>query len=83
MTATIHPLIDGALYSDPRVKRQQIVEDMASRLRQGETFRNEADSIKSLMACDRWSAFQILNCVDDARQVAAQEVVAEIMEGKV
>ncbi|XUM21012.1 hypothetical protein ACRAVF_26990 [Bradyrhizobium oligotrophicum S58] len=79
MTVILFPLIDGALYSDPRAQRQQIVEEMARRLLIGEAFRNEADALKSLLQAQRWSAFQILNCIDDARQVAAQDLVAQVM----
>lgn len=79
MTVIVFPLIDGALYADPRAQRQQIVEDMARRLVAGDVFRDEADAIKSLLQAQRWSAFQILNCIDDARQAAAQFEVARIM----
>lgn len=80
MSATIIPLINGALYGDPKGRRQQIVEEMADRLLEGDAWRDKADSLMSLMSTDRWSSFLIIRCVDEARQVAEQiGVVAKCM----
>ncbi len=88
MTATIHPLIDGALYSDPRTRRQQLVEAMAADLVRWDAWRDEGDAFRSLVyaqasdGSQKYSSFEVGTCIDDARQAAAQTIVADQMEDR-
>ncbi len=73
-------LLDGPIsVSGALSKRQRLVSDMAAVLLQFDAFRNQSDSWWTLSNCRRWSTFDILNCLDDARQVAMQETVAKVM----
>lgn len=74
------PLIDGGLSQVP-LSRAQVVELMAADLERLDAFRSEADAIRALMGLKLYSTFEIMTCVDDARQAAMQIVVArEISE---
>jgi hypothetical protein len=85
MPATIIPLIDGALYGDPRTRRQQMVEAMAADLARWDAWRIEQDAFRALVwATDddgrqKYSSFDVATCLADARQAAAQTIVAEEM----
>ena len=71
-------LIDGGLSQHP-LPRSQVVALMAADLLRLDAFRNEADAIRALMALRLYTTFEIMTCVDDARQAAAQEIVAKEM----
>lgn len=71
------PLIDGSLLAR-RESRNDVVARMASDITKYDAFRNEGDAIRSLMSAG-YSPFDVLRYVDDARQVAMQEVVAAEM----
>jgi len=79
MTATVIPLIDGSLYSDPRTRRQALVEQMAADLVRWDAFRNEGDALRSLIFSERYTSFDVVTCLDDARQAAEQTLVAQVM----
>jgi hypothetical protein len=71
------PLIDGPLAPQSE-GRDDLVRRMAADLVTYDAFRVEADAIRSLMA-KGYSSFAVLRFVDDARQVAMQEIVAAEM----
>lgn len=60
-------------------KRQRLVSDMAQALLKYDAFRNEADAFWTLQNREMWSTYDIIVCIDDARQVAMQEIVAKEM----
>lgn len=68
-------LIDGGLSQQPP-SRSQVVALMGADLVRLEAWRSEADAIRALIALKLYSTFEIMTCVDDARQAAAQEIVA-------
>lgn len=69
-------LLDGPIsVSGALSRRQRLVSDMAQVLLQYEAFRNEDDAFRTLFNRKKWSTFDIMACVDDARQVGFQEVV--------
>lgn len=70
-------LIDGSM-TDPAARREQVVARMAKDLIAYDAFRIEADAIRALMSRE-YSPFDVLRFVDDARQVAMQEIVAKEM----
>jgi len=73
-------LLDGPIsVSGALSRRQRLVSDMAQALLKYDAFRNEADAMRCLLVQRRWSTFDVLACLDDARQVAMQEMVAEAM----
>lgn len=73
-------LLDGPIsVSGALSRRQRLVSDMAQVLLKYDAFRSEADAQRCLFALKRWSSFDILACMDDARQVAMQETVAGVM----
>lgn len=65
-------LIDGGLTQQP-LSRAQVTALMADDLIRLDAWRSEADAIRALMALKLYSTFEIMTCVDDARQAAAQE----------
>ena len=70
-------LLDGPISVTAGLsKRQRLVSDMARALLDANSFRQERDSILTLVGLARWSSFDITVCIDDARQVAMQETVA-------
>ena len=71
-------LIDGGLSQQP-LPRSQVTALMAADLVRLDAFRSEADAIRALMALKLYTTFEIMTCVDDARQAAAQEIVAKEM----
>jgi len=77
MALTTLRLIEGPL-TGPRARRELIVARMAKDLVTYDAFRVEADAIRALMARE-YSPFDVLRFVDDARQVAVQEIVAKEM----
>lgn len=71
-------LLDGPIsVSGALSRRQRLVSDMAQVLLKYDAFRSEALAMNTLFG--RWSTFDVLACLDDARQVAMQETVAEAM----
>ena len=73
-------LLDGPISVTAGIsKRQRLVSDMASVLLQYDAFRNQNDAWWTLTNVRRWSTFDILHCMDDARQVAMQETVCTMM----
>lgn len=73
---TIHPLIDGPICLDAvRAQRIAKVAEMASRLVETGAFVDHSDSIM-VLASFGYSAFEVHALLDDARQVAAEHVVA-------
>lgn len=74
------PLIDGGL-ADGNARRGELVARMASDLVRFDSFRDEADAIRSLYATRNYQMADIVMRIDDARQTAMQIVVArEISE---
>jgi hypothetical protein len=67
-------LIDGPLL-DPAIRGKDVAIRMAKDLIAYDAFRVEADAIRSLMNRG-YSPFDVLRYVDDARQVAMQDIVA-------
>jgi hypothetical protein len=74
---SLFPLRDGAL-TEPRETREDLVRRMAQRLVTYDAYRNESDAIRCLMM-KGFSPFEVCKFVDDARQVAMQDVVAREM----
>lgn len=68
--------IDGALV---QIGRDEIVSRMAADLVAHDSFRSEREAIMSLVG--KYPPVQICHLVDDARQVAAQQIVAREMSG--
>lgn len=71
-------LIDGGLTQQP-LSKAQVTALMAKDLIRLDAWRTEADAIRALMALKLYSTFEIMAYVDDARQAAAQEIVAKEM----
>lgn len=74
-----HPrvrLVDGPLID--KLPRSELVARMARDLIKYDAIGNEQDSIRSLFGRG-FSMVDIVMCIDDARQVAMQEVVAREM----
>lgn len=67
-------VIDGALLY---LGRQEIVARMAADLVAADSFHDEREAIRSLFG--KYPYFQISLLIDDARQVAVQDVVAREM----
>ena len=61
--------------------RKDLVEAMAADLVKYDAFRVEADAIRSLYGTRRYPIGDIMSCIDDARAVAFQDVVAREMAG--
>ena len=68
-------LIDGPVVN---VHRSDIVKRMAADLVRFDAFRTEPDAIRSLFG-NGYGMGDIVMCVDDARQLAVQTVVAREM----
>lgn len=77
-TVTDFPLIDGPLPIAFR-PRKVVVEEMAAILVKYDSFRNEADAIRCLLALRVYSSFEVLRYIDDVRQYAMQQIVAREM----
>lgn len=73
------PLIDGPLVIKPRESRKETVERMAADLVRFDAFQNPDDAFSTLAWCRRYSVFEIMTCLPDARQAAMQSVVAREM----
>lgn len=69
-------LIDGALID--KMPRKELVEKMARDLIRFDAVANERDSIRSLFG-HGYSMIDLVMLIDDARQVAQQEIVAREM----
>jgi hypothetical protein len=67
---TLHPLIDVSLSAE----RASLVAQMAADLLAKDAFADRGKSVRTLMG--RYSTFEIMALLDDARQVAMQHVVA-------
>ena len=67
-------LRDGAV-AHPSVTRRDVVERMARDLVKFDAFNNEADAIRSLMWSRRYSPYDVVVLVDDARQAAYQQTI--------
>ena len=76
MTVYKFPLIDGAL---PTQSKSEIVAEMAAILVGADAFQTEAGALRVLMDTRAYPAFELMLHIDDARQLAAQEVVAREM----
>lgn len=73
---TIHALPDGSLCLDAvRAQRIHKVAEMASRLVETGAFVDHSDSIM-VLASFGYSSFEVHALLDDARQIAAEHVVA-------
>ncbi|KGT75835.1 hypothetical protein MA20_32115 [Bradyrhizobium japonicum] len=73
---TIHPLLDGSPCLDTvRAQRVAKVAEMASRLVETGAFVDHGDSVM-VLASFGYSLFEVHALVADARQVAAEHVVA-------
>jgi len=73
---TIHPLPDGPICLDAvRAQRIAKVAEMASRLVETGAFVDRGDSIAVLVSFG-YSPFEVHALLEDARQVAAEHVVA-------
>ena len=73
---TIHPLVDGPLCLDAvRAQRIAKVAEMASRLVETGAFVDHGDSIMVLVSYG-YAPFEVHALIDDARQVAAEHMVA-------
>lgn len=68
-------LIDGPLVVS-RECRTVLVQRMAADLIRLDSFRDENDAVRSLIATEKYSAFDIVRLIPDAQQVAQQEIVA-------
>ncbi len=79
MTATVIPLIDGALYCDPRIRRQQVVDQMAAELVRWEAHHNEDDAFRALVFSSKYKILDVALLFRDATYVAAQTIVAQEM----
>lgn len=71
-------LIDGPLVIR-RECRSVVVRKMGADLVRLDAFRNENDAMRALIATEKYSAFEVIRYLDDARQVAAQDVVTAEM----
>lgn len=69
-------IVDGTLID--KAPRSELVKRMAADLIKYDAVGNEQDSIRSLFGRG-YSMVDIVMCIDDARQVAMQEVVAREM----
>lgn len=77
---TIHPLPNGPISLDGvNIIRVSLVVRMARVLVDEECFSDHTDSIQALVASGLFSYFDIMVCIDDARQTAMQHVVAREM----
>jgi hypothetical protein len=73
---TIHPMFDGPISLDAvRTERASKVGRMAHVLLDNRCYADHGDSIMVLVASGRFSTFDIMACIDDARQVATQYAV--------
>lgn len=75
-------LLDGPLAPGRGLtKKQRLISEMADWLLKYEAWRTEGDATLSLYANGKgpFSLFEVMLYRDDARQVAAQEMVAKIM----
>jgi len=68
-------LLDGPLVDS----RRDLIERMAADLVRYEAHGNEPDAIRSLYGTRRYQMVDIVMLVDEARQVAMQEIVAAEM----
>lgn len=71
-------LVDGALASLPTL-RQAMIERMAADLVRYDAAQNEHDAVRSLYGTGRYAMVDIVMLVEEARQVAFQEIVATEM----
>lgn len=70
------PMTSGPM---PFTSRQDLVVAMAADLVFYDAFRSETDAIRSLYGTRRYNMGYIMLCIDDARQLAFQTVVAREM----
>jgi len=73
--ARVFTMIEGNLST----RRSDVVSLMAADLIKHDAVGNENDAIRVLMWGGRYNAFDVALMVDDARQVAMQDVVAREM----
>jgi hypothetical protein len=69
-------LIDGPVV-DIKAHKRELVAQMAKDLIRFDAVADERDAIRALSWCGRYSAYDVLVLLDDARQVAMQEIVAK------
>jgi hypothetical protein len=79
MTATIHPLIDGALYRDPRTTRQQLVDDLANYILQADCAGNPQDAFRAIVWSGQYNVASAAMCFADAFYLAQQMAIAKEM----
>lgn len=79
MTATIHPLIDGALYCDPRTVRQQLVDEIATHIFELGLTGCPQDAFNAIMFSQRYDITSAAMCFKDALYLAEQMVIAKEM----
>lgn len=79
MTATIHPLIDGALYGDPRIARRQMVDEIANFIVRIDCAGNEQDAFRAIIWSGKYDIATAAMCFKDAMYLAQQMVVAKEM----
>ena len=71
-------LLDGPMMLAPERKQAKIEEMAASLLKDGRAFLDRGDAIRLLRSLD-YSVLDVMLCVDDARALATQEIVAREM----
>lgn len=76
-TVLTFPLPDGPLTSDHvMTARAALIHRMARELIAAGTYADYADSVLTLAKSGSYSRFDIMACIDEARQVAVQHKVA-------
>lgn len=71
-------LVDGPLV-DNHTRRKDLVTRMAKDLIRFDAVADERDAIRALAWCGSYGTLDVVLLVDDARQVAMQEIVAAEM----
>jgi hypothetical protein len=79
VSATIQKcyLLDGPLILAPE-RKQEMAEEMAALLLDANAYLDRGDAIRLLRAAD-YNALNVMLCVDDARHLAMQEIIAKEM----
>ena len=75
----VTPLLDGALYGDPRTARQQLVATMAEHIIAIDCVGNDCDAFRALMNSQRYDIAVAALCFAEAMYLAQQIVIAEEM----
>jgi hypothetical protein len=64
---------------DTQTRREILAQQMASDLIKFDAISPKSDSIRALLWCARYRSYDLAVLIDDARQVAMQEVAAREM----